>query len=95
MATREVEFDLDDFDLDEIIEYVCDNAELIDRRQNTQLKTAIRYAEESYIDEVLGENDLYRKLSRLESLTDVMKLEVILENLHKLDYLKICEIFEK
>ena len=95
MATREVEFDLDDFDFDEIIEYVCDNADIIDRSQNAKLKRAIRYSEESYVDEVLGENDLYRKLSRLESLTDVMKLEVILENLDKVDYLKICEIFEK
>jgi len=95
MASREVEFDLDDFDFDEIIEYVCDNAGFIDRSLNAKLKRAIRYSEESYIDEVLDENELYRKLSRLESLTDIMKLEVILENLDKLDYLQICEIFEK
>jgi hypothetical protein len=95
MPIREVEFDLDDFDFDVILEYVCENADGITIRQNELLKKAIRYAEESYSDEVLAENDLYCKVSKIESLTDVMKLEVILENLHKLDYLKICEIFEK
>jgi hypothetical protein len=93
MASIEVE--LDDFSFDEIIEYVCDNADYINSYQNGLLKKAIRYSEESYVDEVLDENQLYRKLSRLESLNDVMKLEVILENLDKLDYSQICEIFEK
>jgi|Laugrespbdmm15dd_1035085.scaffolds.fasta_scaffold154972_1 hypothetical protein len=95
MASKEVEFDLDDFDFDEIVEYVCDNAEFIDLRLNAKIKRAIRYSEENYVDEILGENELYCKLSRVESLTDAMKLEVILENLDKLDYSQICDIFEK
>jgi hypothetical protein len=46
-------------------------------------------------EEILDNNEILKNLiTKRTSLIDQMKMEVILENLDKYEYLEICEMFE-
>jgi hypothetical protein len=46
-------------------------------------------------EEILDNNEILKNLiAKRTSLIDQMKMEVILENLDKYEYLEICEMFE-
>jgi ADP-dependent phosphofructokinase/glucokinase len=90
----DVDYDLDDFDLDEIIEHLSWNSNELKRGQVTKIKSVINDAEESISDEILNENTLYKAIASRKSMIDQMKMEVILQHLDKYCYLQICEMFE-
>jgi len=82
MPTKSIDYDLDDFDLDEIIEHLSWNSNELTRGQVAKIKSVINDAEESLSD------------TPSNSMIDQMKMEVILQHLDKYDYLQICEMFE-
>ena len=90
------EFDLDEFDFDEIIEHLNWNQNELTRSQVNTLRRIIKDCEYCFAQEELDKNEIYQKIKSLSnSLNDIMKLEVILSNINKFNYEKICEIFEK
>ena len=96
MASKsiDVDYDLDDFEMDEIIEHLSWNSNELTRGQVAKIKSVINDAEESLSDEILNENTLYKAIASRKSMIDKMKMEVILQHLDKYDYLQICEMFE-
>jgi hypothetical protein len=93
--TKEVEYDLDDFEVDEIIDHLDGLCEFT-REQTQKLKRIINDSEEEYAEEVLKENELYQAvISVNETLLDTMKLELILGNLGNVSYDQIYELFKK
>jgi hypothetical protein len=76
----DVDYDLDDFDLDEIIDHLSWNSEELTKEQVSKIKEIINDSEES--------------ITPSNSMINQMKMEVILQHLDKYDYLQICEMFE-
>jgi hypothetical protein len=76
----DVDYDLDDFDLDEIIDHLSWNSEELTKKQVSKIKEIINDSEES--------------ITPSNSMINQMKMEVILQHLDKYDYLQICEMFE-
>lgn len=95
MPSKEVEFDLDDFEMDDIIEHLKWNGETLNIRQVGKIRDIIKDCEYEFAQEELLKNVLYQKIKTFDSLNDTMKLEVILTNLNKFSYNEICDIFEK
>jgi hypothetical protein len=96
MASKsiDVDYDLNDFDLDEIIEHLSWESSSLSRAQVSKIKQIINDSEESLSDEILNENKLYKSITFRNSMIDEMKMEVIIQNLDKYGYLEICEMFE-
>jgi len=82
MPTKSIDYDLDDFDLDEIIEHLSWESDSLSKAQVSKIKEIINDSEESLSD------------TPSNSMIDQMKMEVILQHLDKYDYLQICEMFE-
>jgi len=76
----DVDYDLDDFDLDEIIDHLSWNSEELTKEQVSKIKKIINDSEES--------------ITPSNSMINQMKMEVILQHFDKYDYLQICEMFE-
>ena len=76
----DVDYDLDDFDLDEIIDHLSWNSEELTKEQVSKIKEIINDSEES--------------ITPSNSMINQMKMEVILQHFDKYDYLQICEMFE-
>lgn len=90
----EVDYDLDDFTTEEIIEHLKFEASNFTTHELKELKEIVKDTDECFAEQVLSENSLYQKIVSLPSSIDVWKLEIVLENLHKYSYLEICEMFE-
>jgi hypothetical protein len=76
----DIDYDLNDFDLDEIIDHLSWNSEELTKAQVSKIKEIINDSEES--------------ITPSNSMINQMKMEVILQHLDKYDYLQICEMFE-
>jgi hypothetical protein len=76
----DIDYDLNDFDLDEIIDHLSLNSEELTKAQVSKIKEIINDSEES--------------ITPSNSMINQMKMEVILQHLDKYDYLQICEMFE-
>lgn len=90
----ELDYDLDDFTTEEIIDHLEWEADNFTTFELQKLKKIVKDSDECFADQVLAENYLYQKIDTLPSAVDKWKLEVILENLHKYSYTEICEMFE-
>jgi hypothetical protein len=90
----EIEFDLDDFTTEEIIDHLEWEADNLTTFELQRLKKIVKDTDECFADQVLGENYLYQQIESLTSAIDRWKLDIILKNLDKYTYLEICEMFE-
>jgi hypothetical protein len=95
MGKKDIDIDLDDFSIDEIIQHLTWESDKITKTQLNDLKSLTKDVAEDISEQVLKENTLYQKIISLESSVDKWKMDVILKNLDKFNYLEICEIFEK
>lgn len=92
---REVEFDLDDFTEDEMIEHLESYAHHLDMKQIKRLRNVIKEGEENLVDDILKENEIYTLVTSYSTINDEIKIKIILENLHKFSLTEISKIFEK
>lgn len=93
MAEKVIYVDLDDFDVDDIIEHL--NHETITHEQKKRLKQIIRDAEVDLAEEILSQDVLYQKLSKIQdSMVEEMKLEIVLNNISKFSLTEIIDLFE-
>lgn len=93
--SKMVEYDLDDFEVDEIIDHL-DGLCVFTQEQTRKLKSIINDSEEEYSEEILKENELYQAVIACNnSLDDTMKLELILDNLGDVSYDQIYKLFKK
>lgn len=95
MGKKNIDIDLDDFSIDEIIQHLTWESDKITKTQLNDLKSLTKDVAEDISEQVLKENILYQKIVSLDSSVDKWKMDVILKNLDKFNYLEICEIFEK
>ena len=91
----EIDYDLDDFTTEEIIEHLGWEADNLTDHELTELKKIVKDVDECFAEQVLAENYLYQQIERVTSAVDSWKLDVILDNLDKYTYTEICEMFEK
>ena len=92
--SREVEFDLSDFSLEEILEHLDSNSNELTKVQKNKLKEIIDDVEEDLTFRELCDDPMYQAATSVSSLNNVMKMEVIVANIDKYTYPQICELFE-
>lgn len=85
-----IDIDLDEFDDDEIINHIEKIYRHLNEKQINKLRKICNFS----IRDNLKNDKLLSKIKKENLLINDMKLEVILSNIDKYDYLKICEIFE-
>ena len=81
---------LDEFDSDEIINHLENISKHLTEKQINKLRKICGLSPSENFKYV----NLSEKIKKENLLVNDMKLEVILNNLDKYDYAKICEIFE-
>ena len=75
--SREVEFDLSDFSLEEILEHLDSNSNELTKVQKNKLKEIIDDVEEDLTFRELCDDPMYQAATSVSSLNNVMKMEVI------------------
>lgn len=85
-----IDVDLNEFSDDEIINHIEHVYKHLNEKQINKLRKICGFS----IKENFQNDKILKKIKEKNLLVDDMKLEVILSNIDKYDYLKICEIFE-